>query len=213
MILAPWHPRNLYDTPIQHFSPKKFFSYLSDNASVQCILVFPSGLLFPPYVWLPVYRACFIFIHPTVFILSVSSRSHFSSMLSTLLWWLLHCQVYFFIVRFAGVILGKEMSFITLLVCKSVFLIFCAGMLDLESYLYATSIEVPLPDDTSLFMLVLLVGAPHPWIFGFILTSFKVKFKGLCFFWQPLSSTQLFLKHLFILWIPLSDTLSHFIDP
>lgn len=59
---------------------------------------------------------------------------------------------------------------------------FCAGMLHLESYLYATSIEVSLPDDTSLFMLVLLIGAPHPWIFRFILTSFKVKFKGFCFF-------------------------------
>ena len=118
-------------------------------------------------------------------------------MLSTLQWWLLHCQVYFFIVRFAGVILGKEMSFITLLVCKSVFLIFVLGcLLDLESSLYATSVEVPLPDDTSPFMLVLLIGAPHPWIFGFILTSFKVKFKGFCFFRQPLNSTQLFLKHL-----------------
>ena len=59
---------------------------------------------------------------------------------------------------------------------------FCARMFDLESYLHTTSIGVPFPDDARLFMLVLLRDAPHPWIFGFILTSFKVKFKGLFFF-------------------------------
>lgn len=125
-------PQDLYDIPSKHF-----LTYRNSSVIWMIMLLFTvfwsllQDYYFPPCL-ASCYHACFIFIHPTVFILSVSSRSHFLSMPSTLLRWLLHCHVYFFIVHFAGIILGKEMSFITLLVCKSVFLIFVLGCLILK---------------------------------------------------------------------------------
>ena len=191
--MHPDTPGSFMIYPVSIFYLKKFFSYLNDNASVHCILVFPSGLLFPPMFGI-LLSCMFHFYPPHCFHpfrlfkeLFLKHAVYITEVTFTLSNLLFHCPlcrdnpgqrnvVHYFA--------GLQVSILD----------FCAGMFDLESSLYATSLEVPLLDDISLFTLVLLIGAPHPWIFGFILTSFKVKFKGLCFFWQPLNSVQLFLN-------------------
>lgn len=158
--------------------------------SIYSGLSFRATSFFCPFFWPPVYHTCLIFVHPTVFILFPSVRSRFPSMPSALLRWSSTSSNLLFHAPLCGDNPGQR-NVITFLVCMSPYLILCRGVSS-WNFLYTVSIEVPLPDDTSLSMLVLLIGAHIPgFLSSFWQISYKVKFKGLCFFQQPLSSTQL----------------------